>query len=324
VIVTRDSALTAACLATTWLVWGSTYLGIRFALASFPPFFQMGTRFLAAGCILLAWGVARGQALPNRIQWRNAAIIGGLLLGVWMGGIAYAEQTVASGLVMSLVAILPALIALVNLFFGVKPARLEMAGIVIGVGGVLLLVRGAGFSASPAGLVAVVIACASWAVGSVLAQRRFHAAPGAMGFASQMLCGGVTLMTMSWIAGESMHWPPQPQALLAWCYLTVFGSIIAFSCYMTLLARTSAVLASSYSFVTPAIGLFLGVTLGGETVTEHEWQAITIIIVGVMMLILGRDGSTSRSVRDGRSQTPPVEPAPSRSHGSADRSRCRP
>jgi drug/metabolite transporter (DMT)-like permease len=167
----------------------------------------MGTRFLAAGCLLLAWALARRQPLPTRAQWRNAAVIGGLLLGVWMGGIAYAEQTVASGLVMSLVAILPVLIALTNLFFGVRPTRLEAAGICIGVAGVLLLVRGAGFSASPAGLIAIVIACVSWSFGSVLAQRRFRAAPGAMGFASQMLCGGVTLMAMSWMAGESMHWP---------------------------------------------------------------------------------------------------------------------
>jgi drug/metabolite transporter (DMT)-like permease len=205
-----------------------------------------------------------------------------------MGGIAYSEQTVASGLVMSLVAILPAMIALANLSFGVKPTRLEAAGIAVGIAGVLLLVRGSAFSASSAGLIAVVVACVSWAVGSVLAQRVFRPAPGAIGFASQMLCGGVTLMAMSLVAGESVLRPLQAKAAFAWVYLTIFGSVIAFSAYMTLLARTSALLASSYSFVTPVIGLFLGVTLGGETVTAYEWRAVAVIIAGVTMLVLGR------------------------------------
>ena len=278
----------ALCLAATWLIWGSTYLAIKFALVSFPPFLQMGTRFLVASAVLFAWAFWRRQSMPTRTQWRNAAIIGGLLLGVWMGGIAYSEQTVASGLVMSLVAILPAMIALVNLSFGVKPTRLETAGIAVGIAGVLLLVRGSAFSASSAGLIAVVVACVSWAVGSVLAQRVFQPAPGAIGFASQMLCGGVTLMAMSWVAGESLLRPLQAKAAFAWAYLTIFGSVIAFSAYMTLLARTSALLASSYSFVTPVIGLFLGVTLGGETVTAYEWRAVAVIVAGVAMLVLGR------------------------------------
>ncbi len=292
----RRLVLIAACLAATWLIWGSTYLAIKFALASFPPFFQAGTRFLVAGGLLLLWTQLRGHDLPTRLQWRNAALIGGLMLGVWMGGIAYSEQYIASGLVVAFTAVVPATIALTNLLFGVKPSKLEAAGIATGVTGVLLLVQGASFTASRAGLIAIVVACLSWSAGSVLSQRKFQLAPGAIGFASQMLCGGAIQMLMSWSAGESFHWPPEPRALLAWLYLVVFGSLIAFSAYMILLSRTSAVLASSYSFVNPIIGLMLGVTLGGETVTGYEWQAVGIIIAGVVLLLMGRARTSSGGV----------------------------
>jgi drug/metabolite transporter (DMT)-like permease len=290
--------VTATCLATTWLVWGSTYLAIKFALLSFPPFFQMGTRFLVAGGLLLAWTRLRGRAMPTRTQWRNAATFG-LLLGIWMGGVAYAEQSVASGLVVAFTSVVPAIVALMNLAFGLRPSRLETIGIAVGVSGVLLLTQGAGFAASLEGVITLAIACVSWSAGSVLSQRKIPAAPGAVGFASQMLCGGVFLMLMSWLGGESCRWPPQPQALLAWAYLVVFGSLIAFSAYMTLLARTGAVLASSYSFVNPVIGLFLGIAFGGETVTAYEWQAVAIIIAGVVLLVVGRSGLRSSNALAG-------------------------
>src|SRR5690606_6201457 len=162
-----------------------------------------------------------------------------------------AEQTVASGLVVAFIAITPALIALANLPFGIRPSGREVIGIAIGLGGVLLLVQGDGFSSSAAGLLAIVIACVSWSVGSVLSLHRFPLASGSTGFASEMLCGGVLLMGLSLAVGEEFHWPPEPQATLAWVYLVIFGSLIGFSAYMILLARTSAVLATSYSFVNP-------------------------------------------------------------------------
>lgn len=285
--VNRVSPLVVACVAATWVVWGSTYLAIKFALISFPPFFQMGTRFLAAGGILLLWTRLRDHLLPTRTQWRNAYVVGALMLG-GMGCVAYSEQTVASGLVVAFIAVTPATIALMNLFFGIRPSKLEVAGMIVGLAGVLFLVRGAGFSASPAGLVAVAAGNVSWALGSVLSQRKFVLADGAVGFASEMLCGGLFLMLVSSLAGERFHWPPQPLALWAWVYLVFFGSLIAFSAYMVLLARTRPALAASYSFVNPIIGMLLGVTLGSEVVTSHEWWAVTVIVCGVILLILGK------------------------------------
>lgn len=282
------SPLLLACLAATWIIWGSTYLAIKFALVSFPPFYQMGSRFLVAGLLLLVWLKLRGRALPTLVQWRNAAIIGTLLLVSGMGFTASAEQTVASGLVVAYIAIIPIIVTAMNLPFGVKPTRLELVGMLVGLAGVLMLVRGQAFTASPTGLAAITIACLSWSLGSVLSQRRFPLAPGAMGFASEMLCGSVVLLLVSAAVGEAPQWPPQPLATWSWVYLIVFGSLLAFNAYMVLLSRVSAALASSYTFVNPVIALALGISIGGESVTRFEWAAAAVITAGVVLLVMGR------------------------------------
>ena len=280
--------LIVLCLAATWLVWGSTYLAIKFALLSFPPFFQMGTRFLAAGALLMVWMRWRGAAWPDRRQWRNALVIGSLMLGGGMGGTAYAEVSVGSGLVVAFIAVVPLMIAALNLFWGVRPSALESAGIVLGLAGVLMLTQGAGFRASPAGLAAIALACTGWSLGSVLSQRTLPLAPGAMGFASEMLCGGTVLMGMSLLHGEAPVWPPQPVALGAWLYLVGFGSLIAFNAYMLLLARAPAALASSYTFVNPVIAMLLGVAIAGEQVSRFEWIAVSVVLAGVLLLLWRR------------------------------------
>ena len=279
------------CLAATWLVWGSTYLAIKYALVSFPPFFQMGTRFLFAGVVLMAWMRWRGAAWPNRTQWRNALIVGTLMLGGGMGGTAVAEVSVGSGLVVAFIAVVPLMIAGLNLLWGVVPSRLEAAGIAVGLAGVLMLTQGAGFQASPMGLAAIATACVTWSVGSVLSQRTLPLAGGAMGFASEMVCGGLVLLGLSALAGERPAWPPQPLAVAAWFYLVVFGSLIAFNAYMVLLARASAGLASSYTFVNPVIAMLLGVAAAGEVVTSFEWKAAGVVLVGVVLMLRGASRS---------------------------------
>lgn len=286
----RLPPLVLLCLAATWLVWGSTYLAIKYALLSFPPFFQMATRFLAAGALLMAWMRWRGAPWPNKTQWRNALVIGALMLGGGMGGTAYAEMTIGSGLIVAFIAVMPLMIAALNLLWGIRPSRLETVGIVIGIIGVLMLTQGTGFQASHAGLLAQTLACASWALGSVLSQRSLPLAAGAMGFASEMLCGGVVLVLMSIMRHETPAWPPEPAAVVAWFYLVVFGSLVAFNAYMVLLARTSAALASSYSLVNPVIAMLLGVAVAGERVTAFEWSAAGIVLSGVL-LVLWRRGS---------------------------------
>lgn len=292
------SPLVLACLAATWLVWGSTYLAIKFALVSFPPFFQMGTRFLAAGALLMAWMRWRGSPWPDRRQWRHALAVGTLMLGGGMGGTAWAEQSVGSGLVVAFIAVVPMIITALNLAWGVRPGRLEVAGIAVGLAGVGMLTQGQGFSASPAGLLALMVGCTAWSLGSVLASppvtggRGWRAglplAPGAMGFASEMVSGGAVLMALSLLAGEVPAWPPQPLAAAAWLYLVVFGSLVAFNAYMVLLAQASSGLASSYTFVNPVIAMLLGAVVAGEVVSPYEWSAAAVVLAGVVLLLAGR------------------------------------
>lgn len=291
------SPLIVACLAATWLVWGSTYLAIKWALVSFPPFFQMGTRFVAAGLLLGAFVRWRGARWPNRAEWFSALVLGALMLGGGYGATALAQTSVSSGLVVAFIAVVPALVALFQVPYGVKPSRLELGGIVLGLAGVVLLARGQGFSASMPGLLAIAFACLTWSIGSVWARhglpsrlggRSLALAPGPMGFASQMLLGGLLLLGASAAAGEVPSFPPDARALACWFYLVVAGSIVGFSAYMLLLERTSPALASSYSFVNPVIGLLLGVTLGGEVVSGTEVLAAGITAGGVVLLMLGR------------------------------------
>ncbi len=281
-------------LLACYLVWGSTYFAIRLALVSFPPFFQMGTRFLSAGVLLMAWLLWRRKAsvqplrLPAAREWRNALLIGTLMLGGGMGLCAAAEQHIGSGLVAAFIAVVPMLTCGWGLLFGQRPRRLELAGMAVGVFGVLLLLRGTSFSASPTGIACITGATLAWSLGSVLSTARFPLAPGAMGFASEMLCGGAVLMVISLALGEQATWPAQPLAVAAWLYLVVFGSLIAFSAYLYLLAHASPAVATSYAFVNPLIALFLGVAFGAETVTTGEWTACGVVLLGVFLIFRGK------------------------------------
>lgn len=282
------SPLVLACLAATWFVWGSTYLAIKFALVGLPPFLMMASRFVVAGAALLVYVRVRGSPWPTAVEWRNATIVGTLMLGCGMGGTAYAELTIASGVVVAFIAVTPLLMVLASLPFGVRPAAGEVVGVLVGLGGVLMLVQGAGFRASPTGLGCMVVACSGWTLGSVLSQRRFRLAPGATGFASEMLCGGVVLFVGAAAAGEHLPHAVPAGAWLAWAYLVVFGSLIAFNAYMILLGRASAGLATSYTFVNPVIALLLGVLLGGEHVTAWEWLSAGVVLAGVVLLLASR------------------------------------
>lgn len=285
---TNNARWLIPALLACYLVWGSTYLAIRFALVSFPPYFQMGSRFVLAGALLMAWMRWRGAAMPTRDEWRNAAIVGSLMLAAAMGWLASAQQSIGSGLVATFIATVPMVVCAFGLAAGKRPTRFEAAGMALGAVGVLLLLRGASFSASPGGIALMVGSVVAWSLGSVLQTTRLRLAPGPMGFASEMLCGGVVLTVISLALGEQPVWPAQPLALAAWIYLVVFGSLIAFSAYLYLLANASPALATSYAFVNPVIALGLGVALGGEVVSGSEWLACGVILSGVVLIFLSK------------------------------------
>lgn len=313
---TRPTALmTTLCLAATWLIWGSTYLAIKWALASFPPFFQMGSRFVVAGLLLGAWARWRRAAWPDRAQWASAGGLGLLMLGGGYGLTALAGAQVASGLVVAFIAVVPAMVALAQWPYGVRPGRREVAGIALGLLGIGLLARGQGFAASWPGLLAITGACLTWSAGTVWAKhglpsgRRLALAPGAMGYASQMLAGGGWLLLLSIGTGESAQWPTlgslDTRAAWSWGYLVVAGSLLGFTAYMWLLQHHSATLASSYTYVNPVIGLLLGVTLGGERVSAGEWAAAGVVLAGVVLLLMPQRVSPSATP-----SAAPATPAP--------------
>jgi drug/metabolite transporter (DMT)-like permease len=277
-------------LLACYLVWGSTYLAIKWALPVFPPFFQMGTRFVTAGVLLMAWVLLRGGALPTRLQWRNALVVGALMLGGGMGLTAFATQSIGSGLIATFIAVVPMMVSGWGLLLGQRPSKLELAGMLVGLGGIVLLVQGASFSASAAGLAAICAATLMWSLGSVLQTTRLMLAPGPSGFASEMLCGGAVLLLISAVVGEEFTWPtaytPEVlRAFAAWAYLVVAGSLIAFSAYLYLLANARPAIATSYAFVNPVIALLLGIALAAERVSGGEWLACGIILLGVVLIL---------------------------------------
>jgi drug/metabolite transporter (DMT)-like permease len=274
-------------LATVYLVWGSTYLAIRYALISFPPLLQMGLRFAVAGAVLYAFMRWRGAPHPTRREWRDALVMGTLLLVIGMGCTAYASQTVTSGMVAMVIACAPMIGALWAGAFGVWPTRREWVSIAIGVIGVGVLASGSTLSSSPQGLVALLVAIAGWTLGSVLSQHhKLNLAPGPIGYASEMLAGGAVLLVLGLARGEQIAWPPAPVAAFAWSYLVVAGSLCAFSAYMYLLGKVSSTLALSYTYVNPVIAVMLGSMIAGEVLTPREWLGSAVVLCAVVVVTL--------------------------------------
>lgn len=278
----------AAALAVLYLVWGSTYLGIRFALeGGWPPLLMAGTRFLFAGGLLFAVLRLRGLSMPTRRQWRNSAFMGALLLGLGNGMVCIAEQSVSSGLAAVAVASAPLWIALFATLRGQRSNRLEWLGLGIGFVGVLWLNAGSSLAATPVGLVALLVAPVAWAFGSVWSQGRDLPSP-FMGAAAQMLCGGAMMFVAGLLLGERLDAMPSVKGLLAVAYLAGFGSIVAFSAYVWLLHHVRATLAGSYAYVNPVVAVVLGAWLAAERFSAHDIAAMAVILLGVVAITLSK------------------------------------
>lgn len=275
-------------LAIVYVIWGSTYLGIRFALeGGYPPLLMAGLRFLTAGAVLYGVLRLRGVAGPTRAQWRNVAFMGVLLLGLGNGMVCIAQQSVSSGLAAVAVASAPLWMGLFGLARGVVPRGLEWLGLAIGFVGVLWLNAGSSLTATPTGLVALLIAPMAWSFGSVWSRGRDLPAP-FMAAAGQMLCGGAVMLIAGLAFGERFAALPTAKGTLAVAYLTGFGSIIAFSAYVWLLQNVRTTLAGSYAYVNPVIAVMLGAWLAAERFTVHDLGAMAVILLGVVAITLAR------------------------------------
>lgn len=279
--------LVPLALLSVYVIWGSTYFAIRVALEGFPPFLLGAVRFSVAGVALYAWLRWRGMASPSRVQWRNAAITGTLLLGVGNGLVCYAEQHVASGLAAVAVAGMPLFAALFAGMYGNWPKRMEWVGLAIGLVGVVVLNTGGGMTGSLVGAMALIVASISWAFGSVWSSRQ-DMPPAAMNTAAQMLVAGLVLTVVGLLGGERIVQMPAANAIWALAYLAVMGSLVAFTAYVYLLKTVRPTLASSYAYVNPPVAVLLGVALAGEVIHTLDLVSMAIILSGVALITLGR------------------------------------
>ncbi len=274
-------------LLALYVIWGSTYLGIRFALESYPPFLLAGIRFLCAGVALYGFLRWRGMASPTPLQWRNAAFTGLLLLGMGNGLVCFAEERVSSGIAAVAVASMPLFAALFSGMYGLWPSRRESIGLAIGFAGVIVLNLGSSLSGSRIGAIALLVAAMCWAFGSAWSRRQ-QMPPGPMNTAAQMLCASVALLLVGLVSGENLPSHPTTQATLALIYLAVFGSIVAFSAYLYVLKHARPALATSYAYVNPPVAVLFGVALAGEHVGPYDLAGMAIILIGVAVITLSR------------------------------------
>lgn len=294
-----------AAFAAVYVVWGSTYLAIHYAIGTIPPFLMAGVRFVIAGGIMYAWGTARGATRPTRLQWRNTSIIGILLLTAGNGGVVWAEQTVPTGIAALLVSILPLWLVLLDWIRpgGKRPSVGVAAGIALGMVGMGVLIgpdsfRGAG-PVNLWGALALILASLSWAAGSLFAKHSDLPSQ-VLTTGMEMLAGGAALLALATVTGEIRHFNPHAvssTSLLGLAYLVTFGSLIGFSAFSWLLKHASPAAVGTYAYVNPVVAVFLGWLVAGELVTPRTLLGAAIIIASVGIISAVSSGYTWRHKR---------------------------
>jgi len=292
-------------LLAIYLIWGSTYLAIRYAVVTIPPFFMAGTRFLVAGTILFAWRLLVGDPTPTLKQWRSAAIIGLLLLLGGNGIVSWAEQVIPSGIAALLVGTIPLWMVLTESLRlgGTKPGNHTIFGLIVGFGGIVVLVwpllTGNTNNLDPAGVLALLCAAVSWALGSVYSKSAQLPASSLMTTAAEMLTGGFSLFLVGSLIGE---WKILDLAAItgrSWLglvYLTLFGSLGGFVAYAWLLRNASIALVSTYAYVNPLVAILLGNLLAQEIVNGRILVAAAVIVGSVILINLAHPAKTGSSV----------------------------
>lgn len=285
-VAAEDRRWVPLALALVYVVWGSTYLAMRVAVAAIPPYLMAGTRFVAVGVLLFAVLWARGAPWPRWREWGGALVVALFMFVVGNGAVSYAEQRISSGIAALVCGTMPAWTAALGRFFGEKTSLREWAGLLLGIGGVVVLSLGFDLRAELVPALVLSAAPVAWALGSLLS-RRMPLAPGLMSPATQMLQGGAVMVAVGLARGE--RWPEHVplDAWLAWGYLAVFGSLVAYSAYAYLLRTTRAAVATSYSYVNPPIAVLLGALVAGEAIGP-ETVASILLVGGATALVLWR------------------------------------
>lgn len=308
-----------------YVVWGSTYLGIAVAVDTIPPFLMAAVRFLIAGSVLMAWSRLRaGPAFsaPTRREWRDSAIVGALLLGGGMGMVALGEQTIPSGIAALLVAMMPVWVAILGgVVLGERLPALAVAGIAVGFAGVALLVGptalGASGALDPVGVVALIVSPICWSIGSIFASHRavLPRQP-LVATGAQMLTGGIVLAIMSIVADELDGFAisaVSAASVAALAYLTVIGSLLAFTAYGWLLRVAPLPLITTYAYVNPVVAVILGAVVLGEPIEARTVVAGAVIVLAVALIVTARGRMCAPVARPaaGRERSISAPPGPS-------------
>jgi drug/metabolite transporter (DMT)-like permease len=290
------SVLLFAAFAAVYLVWGSTYLAIKYVIATLPPLLMAGGRFLVAGLVM--WGISRASAdyeRPTGAQWRTSFIVGALLLVGGNGGVVLAERYIPSSLAALLVAVEPFWIVLLSWLWlrQPRPSGKVLLGLLLGFGGVYLLVSeqlGAGSGTSHAqlwGAAAVVAAAFSWAAGSVVGLRAPTPRSAVLAAGMQMLAGGAMLLLLGTLTGEWHGFRLGQVSRASWLgfgYLVVFGSLVAFTAYSWLMKNAPAARVATYAYVNPVVAVLLGWAMLGEKLTVQMLVGAGVIVASVVLI----------------------------------------
>jgi drug/metabolite transporter (DMT)-like permease len=292
-----------AAFASIYLVWGSTYLAIRYAVETIPPFFMGGIRFVVSGALLYAWARHRGAIPPTRLHWRNAVVAGGFLLLGGNGAVVWAEQFVPSGLTALLVSILPFWLVIIE---WVRPPRRRpssavMLGLVLGFIGIVVLVGpselGGHGDIRPLGAVVLILGSLSWAIGSFWS-RDAELPSGLITTAMEMLGGGVLLLIVGALTGEVARFDLSrisTASATGLVYLITFGSLIGFTSYIWLLDKVSPARLGTYAYVNPVVAVFLGWAIAGERLSVRTVVAAAIVICAVALITTARSTAEAHS-----------------------------
>lgn len=294
-----------AALVAVYIFWGGTYLAIKIAIETLPPFMMAGIRFITAGAILYAWEFFRGTKPPETPHWKNAAVVGALMLLGGNGGVVWAEQMVPSGIAAIIIATVPLWMAVISWQWqkGKRPTGLVAFGLSLGFLGITLLVKNSGDIISGpvnmAGYVVLILASFSWAFGSLYSRVANLPKSPLMAISLQMLTGGACCLLTGLLFGEWASFNLSQLSLrsaVSLGYLILFGSIIGFSAYIWLLKVSDPTVVSTYAYINPVVAVFLGWAIAGEQMSSQDALAAMIILISVF--IITKSNTRSKAMTD--------------------------
>jgi drug/metabolite transporter (DMT)-like permease len=279
-----------AAFAAIYIIWGSTYIGILWAIETLPPFSMAGVRFAVAGLVLYIWARLHGAGRPSFLHWKGAAIVGGFLLLGGNGGLVWAEQWVPTGMASILISTTPIWMVLLDWARpgGKRPSSWVFLGLALGFCGVVFLIGPVAGKVHYPGAIVILLSAISWATGSLYSRHTKLPSSPLLTTGMEMLSGGIMLLVAGALAGEWKNFEfanVSLISLISLCYLIIFGSLVAFTAYIWLLGVSSVARVSTYAYVNPVVAIFLGWALAGEVLTIQSLISAAIIVLGVVIII---------------------------------------